>query len=310
MHPVSICGGITAMVTQGRSRSSTPATPSPSMKPTSPLSSQTSFQPFIGSPGRLWAALSFSAVAMFGAFQTSHANVITNGTFDTDLSGWTATSDNPAASWTWVDYGNDSIGQVAQFQSGAPFTYGGSLSQPFMAISGPITLTFDANWLFGATNDPTSSLGVMLLDDNGDGYVFYNRHNDIGYGVTWQPVVGGVVGAETQINVDTQQLVAASGGGMGSFSLVGDGAGNWTFSGSVLIAPGVPSTWTTGSFSTGTDVTSFSEIRLTGQFGANNVLTPLYDNVVLVPEPSTLILGAIGFVGVLLGRRQRREISL
>lgn len=265
-------------------------------------------------PRRLLAVFSLASVAAMGSFPSARANVITNGTFDAGLTGWTAVTDGVNASWTTVDYGAESIGQVAQFQATNPVTVGGSLRQSFIEIASPITLTFDGNWMYGVNENPTCSAGVMLLDANGDGYAFYNRRNGIGYGVIWKSVVNGVVGVENDINVDTSQLAASGGGRVGSFSLISDGEGNWNFSGSVLYAvnPNVPGTWTTGSFSTGTAVTSFSQLWLLAEPGADNSLMLLYDNVSLsaVPEPGTLLLGVVGFAGIwLLARRRPRHVA-
>jgi len=194
------------------------------------------------------------------------------GTFDT--LGWTAKGD-----WSIVDLGADhpdianNPGPVAKFP--AHSKKAGLLSKTFPTLNNPanLKLTFDGGYGWGKATQ-SQALEIMLLDADGNGYVFdvhrYNATWGVQYAVvsqygynnplTWAPAP-----------VDTSQKAVMDGGGLRTFTITRDGQGNFTFDGDG---------WTGANpvkFQD-TTTTSFSQVVL---YGTPNIDDLLYNKIKL-----------------------------
>lgn len=206
------------------------------------------------------------------ALSSAHAAEIFNsdfskGTFES--LGWT-----PKGEWEIVDYAvkikkpslPNNPGPVAVFsaKNKAP----GSLTKKFDVIANPssLTITFDAGYGWGAKNHP-QILQMMILDAEGNGYIFDCHRANAKWAVGWGDVVRyapseKLDGASQPIDA-TQDSVAA-GGGLRTFTITRDASGKWTFNATA---------WTGGPLTfTDTATSNFSQIVLVGQRNTDELL--------------------------------------
>jgi len=173
--------------------------------------------------------------------------------------GWEAKGD-----WTIVNYGADKAGlakkpgHVAKFAANGDAV--GTLTKKFLPIANPslLTLTFDAGYGWGA-KEHSQGFQVMLLDAEGNGYIFGVARANATWGAQWAPVAK--YSFPDQLNwapaaIDTTQVAAMDGGGLRTFTITREVGGKWTFNGAG---------WTGGPLTfTDTTTKAFSQVVLRG----------------------------------------------
>jgi len=179
------------------------------------------------------------------------------GTFD--ALGWAVKGD-----WSIMDYADKkpdlakNPGPVAVFAANGKTS--GSLTKKFDATagSGALTLTFDAGFGWG-NKSHVQKFQVMLLDADGNGYVFDVHRTKATWGAQWENVTKNGYNdplhwAHTPI--DTTQEAVVNGAGLRTFTVTRGATGNWTFNGDG---------WTGGPLTfTDATTTSFSQVVLCG----------------------------------------------
>jgi hypothetical protein len=141
--------------------------------------------------------------------------------------GWKA-----VGAWDITTYPGDknNPGAVARFAANKP---AGTLTKTFPPINNPknLDLSLDIGWGWGA-RDHSQGIGVMLLDDRGNGYVFMSARAKANWGVQWAPVQNNKVPDNKNwapAVIDTTQAAIRDGGGMQRVTVARDINGNWTF---------------------------------------------------------------------------------
>ncbi|MFA7344308.1 MAG: hypothetical protein WC003_08400 [Terrimicrobiaceae bacterium] len=203
-----------------------------------------------------------SCLCLLGGIPHANAGEILNADFSkgtVEESGWT-----PKGDWSIKDYGAakpglaNSPGPVAVFAAGGKTV--GTLTKKFDTASNPssLKLTFDAGFGWGAKTH-VQSFQVMLLDADGNGYVFDVHRANATWGAQWAVVSD--YGYNEPLHwapaaVDTTQDSVMAGGGLRAFTITRDAGGNWTFDGKG---------WTGGPLKfTDTTTSSFSQVVLRG----------------------------------------------
>lgn len=186
------------------------------------------------------------------------------GKFD-DL-GWEAKGD-----WSIVDFSggkplDKNPGLVAKFS--AKNTDPGSLTKKFDAIANPasLTLTFDGGFGWGGKAH-SQGLSVMLLDADGNGYIFDSHRAKANWGMQWDVVTKYAHNAKLQFastSIDTTQDPIVKGGGLRTFTITRDADGKWTFNG--VGCDGGPLTFTDKT------TTSFSQVVLVGNKNTDDLV--------------------------------------
>jgi hypothetical protein len=153
---------------------------------------------------------------------------------DTDFSkgdfqklGWKADG-----AWDIFTYPADknNPGPVARFAANKP---DGTLTKTFDEIKNPrnLAMSLDVGWGWGAA-DHSQGIGFMLLDDNGNGYLFQTARAKANWGAQWARVTGNKVPENKNWApeaIDTTQAAIRDGGGVQSLTVTRDIDGNWTF---------------------------------------------------------------------------------
>lgn len=186
--------------------------------------------------------------------------------FSTDFSkgaptelGWEVKGD-----WAPIDYGANkpdlakNPGTVVKFAANGKTA--GTLTKKFDTITNPgsLTLTFDAGFGWGNAKH-VQSFQVMLLDADGNGYVFDVHRANATWGAQWGSVTK--YGYNEPLNwasapIDATQDSVTHGAGLRTFTITRDASGKWTFNGDG---------WTGGPLTfTDTATTSFSQVVLRG----------------------------------------------
>ncbi|MFA7343098.1 MAG: hypothetical protein WC003_02225 [Terrimicrobiaceae bacterium] len=189
------------------------------------------------------------------------------GTFE--ALGWT-----PKGDWEIVDYAEktkkpglpNNPGPVAVFSAKNPAP--GSLTKKFDTVSNPssLTLTFDGGFGWG-NKAHSQKLEVMLLDAEGNGYLFDCRRANANWAVNWGTVTG--YNYEEPLTtasaaIDATQESVVTGGGLRTFTITRDAAGKWTFNGAG---------WTGGPLTfTDTTTPNFSQVVLVGTKNSDELL--------------------------------------
>jgi hypothetical protein len=193
-----------------------------------------------------------------------------NGDFD--KYGWKDQGDL----WTIYDYSSgkpdlkSSPGPVAKFGK-TPDGFKGPelLTKKFTPLVKPdsLTLSFDGGWGWGAPGQSSDDLNVMLLDDDGNGYIFHAHRVKDKWAAQWGVVTKYVIPASLTWSpdvIDNTQASIMDNGGLKTYTIKRDKFGAWQFSRSDWPAP--------FSFSEPSVTTStFSQVVLvgTGNFDDN-----------------------------------------
>jgi Glycosyl hydrolases family 16 len=158
---------------------------------------------------------------------------------------------------TKADLANDP-GAVAECAANSSTV--GTLTKKFDAITNPpeLTLTFDAGYAWGG-KDHSQPLQVMLLDSDGNGYVFDVHRASATWAAQWGKVTKYVCSDPmtwASSSMDTTQPAVLDGGGLRTLTITRDAQGHWTFNGQG---------WTGGPLAfTDTTTNSFSQVVLRG----------------------------------------------
>lgn len=197
------------------------------------------------------------------------------GTFE--KLGWTAKGD-----WSIVNFGDNKAGleknpgPVAKFPANGKKA--GMLTKTFDVIKDPanLTLTFDAGYGWGGKTH-VQAIQVMLLDADGNGYVFDSHRAKATWGAQWGLVTQ--YGYDKTLNwsptpIDTTQGAVIDGAGLRTFTVTRDAGGTFKFSGEG---------WEGGTPFAFTDktTTQFTQVVL---FGTPNTDDLLYGKVKLEAE--------------------------
>jgi len=213
---------------------------------------------------------------LFGVMATSfcRADVIFNSDFSKDsldTLGW-RTKDTP---WQEYDYGAtkanlaNNPGMTVRFP--ATKDGQGTLTRKFPVVDSPktLTLTFDAGWGWGAANMGSDAFDVMILDDNGNGYIFSCHRTNATWAAQWGKVTA-YAPQTPQLNwapaaIDASQAAVIDGGGLQTFTISRDENGAWLFSGAKWSGA------TPLAFSDST-TTSFTQVVLVGKPNTDDIV--------------------------------------
>ncbi|MFA7342758.1 MAG: hypothetical protein WC003_00505 [Terrimicrobiaceae bacterium] len=213
-----------------------------------------------------------ACLGFLGGITPAKAGEILNSDFSKgsfEALGWT-----PKGEWEIVDYAvktnkpglPNNPGPVAVFT--AKNKTPGTLTKKFDAAANPssLTLTFDAGYGWGAKNHP-QALQVMILDAEGNGYIFNCGRANAAWAVGWGDVsrYAPCEKLETAPQpIDATQDSVVTGGGLRTFTITRDASGKWTFNGAG---------WTGGPLTfTDTEISNFSQIVLVGQRNSDELL--------------------------------------
>ncbi len=218
--------------------------------------------------------------ALLLAFVASLAMAQAGEIFNTDFSkgdfvklGWIA-----KGPWQILDYGADkpdlanNPGKVVRLPGNGQET--GLLTKKFKSITNPasLTLTFDGGYGWGA-KDHAHGLTILILDGEGNGYVFLNMRVKAIWGAQWAQVAQ--YEWPEQLNwapaeIDTTQASVVDGGGLKTYTITRNASGKWTFN---------CNGWKGGPLTfTNTTTTTFSQVVL---FSKPNVDDIVYNKIKL-----------------------------
>jgi hypothetical protein len=220
------------------------------------------------------------AVALL-AQATCHAQVVVNADFsrgDFKTLGWQVQGD-----WDIFQYPKDTAnnpGRVARFPANKP---DGALTRPFAEVRDPgrVTLSLDYGWGWGDTAQGADSIAVMLLDAQGDGYLFEVHRSKARWAVQWARVAGGTPDQNktwAAEEIDATQPSVRTGGGLSRLTIHRDADGVWRIA---------SKDWNRGGGGTVTfsDTTTRSFRRLV-LLGTKNFDEQVFNNVVLQIQPA------------------------
>ncbi len=218
--------------------------------------------------------------------------------------GWQAKGD-----WDVFQYPKEAAnnpGPVARFTTNKP---SGSLTKSFDEIKHPkkLTLEFDYGWGWGDANQPADAVACMLLDAQGNGYVFEVHRCKATWAVQWARVTQGMPPKDKHWaaeEIDATHASVREGGGLCHLAITRDSAGDWSIHGS---------DWNSGAGATvrfsDSTTTSFSQLVL---LGTENFDEQVFNKIVLelpAAEATTAIpasdfLNSIGVVTTFPDRGQ------
>jgi len=213
-------------------------------------------------PGNFTPLFAAGFLILMATASSMNADDIFNSDFSKgtiDALGWKAKGD-----WSILDYGDkkpglaNNPGPVAVFA--AKGKTAGTLTKTFPPIANPssLTLTFDGGFGWG-NKAHVQAFDIMLLDADGNGYVFDVHRANATWGAQWANV--SKYGYNTPMTwaagkIDTTQDAVVNGGGLRTFTITRDSSGKFTFNGAG---------WTGGPLSfTDTTVTTFSQVVIQG----------------------------------------------
>ena len=191
--------------------------------------------------------------------------------------GWVA-----EGKWDVFTYPGDknNPGAVARFSANAPE---GKLTKTFGPIKNPgsLRVSLDIGWGWGA-RDHTQGAGFMLLNEEGDGYVFLTQRANAPWAVQWARVTGGKTPKDKNwapAALDTTQGAIRDGGGMQHLEVTRNADGEWAIS---------SKSWNKDAGGavkfTDAGVTRFSKLILVGQPNTDELA---YNKVVLEATPGS-----------------------
>jgi len=211
-----------------------------------------------------------ACLGLFAGLSTARADDVFSTDFSRDTfdsKGWTADGN-----WVIKDFGAgnpglaNNPGPVADFAAGTKTA--GTLTKKFEAIANPssLTLTYTAGFGWG-TKDHSQTIDVMLLDDDGTGYIFHVARAKATWGAQWGYVTKGVPQDKmtwAASVIDATQPAVHDGGGLRTFTITRDASGNWSFNGDG---------WTGGPLQFGdATTTTFSKVVLRGDVNTDEVV--------------------------------------
>ncbi|MEM6885810.1 MAG: PEP-CTERM sorting domain-containing protein [Verrucomicrobiota bacterium] len=222
----------------------------------------------------------FGSVALLACASATHAQIITNGDFETgDFTGWTVAGAAITAETTTPIAGTTS----AAFPGG----FGGnSLTQTFADITDDFTFSMDytsaapaagrsLNVYIGQNGGGNPRINLRLIDGGGTGTIQ-------AFNGAWQDVLTGISFAGTQtLTVDVSNIGAST---------------------QYTVDVGGSTSAAVSFFQTSTPL-SFGTVSLQNAdqaWGADNV------SLTVVPEPSTFALLIAGFAGLFFVKRRRK----
>jgi hypothetical protein len=202
----------------------------------------------------------------------------------------------------------NSPGPVARFPANKP---NGTLTKKFAEVRNPprLQLSMEYGWGWGDANQPADSLAFMLLDADGNGYLFELHRCKARWAVQWGRVANGIPAKErtwAAEEIDLSRKSVRDGGGMGRLNITREADGSWR-----IASPD----WNGGAGGAlrfaDAATTSFSRLAL---IGTKNFDDQLFSKIVLsVPPPTeaestaipaTAFLDSIGVVTTFPDRGQ------
>jgi hypothetical protein len=216
--------------------------------------------------------------------------------FDSDFSkgtfdhlGWEShmKSDN----WQIKDY-KDSKPELKN-SPGASAVYGKTdktdlMIRKFTAVQSPqdLTLTFDGGWGWGQKDQGSDTIGIMLLNDEGTGYLFEVHRIKAKWAVQWHVVNKYELAKEANPQaqwspgeIDASQTAVIDGGGLQTFTIKRDAKGTFSFSGASWTGA-TPFEFVDGDHTTNT----FSQVALVGSTNFDDLV---FNHVKLVVTPQS-----------------------
>lgn len=228
----------------------------------------------------------FLAVLLGLAIQVSSASTtvlqedFTQAEAGTDISeatGWTPSYfREEGEGWKWILVQSRSVACLSPGPEAG--TVGGSITKSFPRIDGEkctITVSVQAGFLKGTEDQAASSLGIALLNENGDGYAFVSRRNKGTYAYQYARISGADFTGANYVNVEGDSM--QPGGLISEFKITRTPSGAWTFSkeegaGDLKFDD--------------TAVSSFDKVVLFSQAGAASFdFPPMFSNVLITTEP-------------------------
>jgi hypothetical protein len=180
--------------------------------------------------------------------------------------------------WDIYKYAKQNVGPAARCKAKDG---DGNLSKTFPEVKNPkkLTLSFDAGWGWGRADQGGDSVGCMLLDAQGNGYVFSTHRANATWAVQWGKVTKRT--GPKMLNwapqaIDGTHKSIVDGGGLNHLTITREASGKWTIQGK---------DWNQGAGATVTftdnTTTSFTELLL---IGAKNFDEMVYNKVALVAD--------------------------
>jgi hypothetical protein len=245
------------------------------------------------------AKLAALFVAAAFAQSTCEAQTLVDSDFskgDFAALGWNAKGD-----WDVFLYPKQAAnnpGRVARFGANKP---DGSLTKTFAEIKNPrkLTLSLDYGWGWGDAGQAADSLSFMLVDRQGNGYVFDLHRCKARWAVQWGKVALGAPAKDrtwATEEIDASHASVRDGGGLSRLSITRESDGAWSITGH---------DWNKGAGATvrftDATTTSFSQLIL---LGTRNFDEQVFNKVVLATAgreaavttaiPATDFLNSIG----------------
>jgi hypothetical protein len=216
-------------------------------------------------------------VFVFSLISLCKAEVIFKSDFSkgdfADL-GWIVKGD-----WDIFKYGvKNDPGPVARYPTNKPD--GGTLTKKFEEVKDPqkLVLSFDYGWGWGSEDQGADSVSIMLLDSNGDGYIFTIGRWKAKWCFQWGIVKNGVPPKERKwapedMDFTLKSIRDPNFEKLGHVIITREKGGNWIIKGENW------NKWQGGTvkFSDNT-VSSFSQVVL---YGTKNFDEQVFNNIVL-----------------------------
>jgi hypothetical protein len=139
--------------------------------------------------------------------------------------------------WSIITYRTkeNNPGPVARYPANQPADQpDGTLTKTFDEIKNPqkLVLSIDVGWGWGKPNH-ANPVAFMLVDDEGNGYVFQTNRAKASWAAQWAPVKDGrppVQKTWATEPIDATHASIMNGGGLERLNVTRDAKGRWTFS--------------------------------------------------------------------------------
>jgi hypothetical protein len=228
-----------------------------------------------------WTAIGFALVLAVGC---TEATCLAQAVVSTDFAkgdfaalGWKV-----EGAWDLFQYPNaaNDPGKVARFAARKP---NGALTKSFAALKDPkkLTLALDYGWGWGDATQGADSVAWMLLDAQGNGYLFEVHRAKAKWAVQWAKVVRGTPAKDrtwASAEIDASHKCVRDGGGLSRVTITRDSGGVWTVAGK---------DWNQGAGATvqfiDATTKAFSQLVL---LGTENFDEQVFNKVTLEAEPA------------------------